>query len=88
MHVHAEQDTTEGINDPRYAELADQMGIYMIWQTAAWVRAGDAWYVDFEGYPEFMKQVYNHPSIVMWKRGTIPISLKNMIYLTRRTMSE
>src|SRR5699024_4849252 len=54
LHVHAEKDTTDGINDPRYAEYADQLGVYLLWQTAAWIREGEAWNVDFEGYPKFM----------------------------------
>ena len=52
LHVHAEKDTTDGINDPRYAEYADQLGVYLLWQTAAWIREGEAWNVDFEGYPK------------------------------------
>ncbi len=72
MHVHAQNDTTDGINDPRYAEMADQLGMCLIWQTAAWVRNGEAWNVDFKGFPEYIKQVYNHPSIVMWEAGNHP----------------
>jgi hypothetical protein len=72
MHVHAQNDTTDGINDPRYAEIADQLGVCLIWQTAGWVRNGEAWNVDFDGFPEYMKQVYNHPSIVMWEAGNHP----------------
>ncbi len=76
MHVHAEKDTTDGINDPRYAEMADQLGIYLIWQTAGWMREGEAWNVDFDGYPKYMKQVYNHPSIVMWEASNHPNRFK------------
>ncbi len=72
VHVHAEQDTIDGINDPRYAELADQMGIYLIWSTAGFIREGEAWNVDFEGYPKYMAQVYNHPSIVLWEASNHP----------------
>ncbi|MBN1821707.1 MAG: hypothetical protein JW833_13390 [Prolixibacteraceae bacterium] len=72
MHVHAQNDTADGINDPRYAELADQLGLCLIWQTAGWVRNGDAWNIDFDGYPEYMKQVFNHPSIVMWEASNHP----------------
>lgn len=76
IHVHAEKDTIDGINDPRYAEYADQMGVYLLWQTAAWIREGEAWNVDFEGYPKFMRQVYNHPSIVMWEASNHPNRFK------------
>ena len=76
IHVHAEQDTIDGINDPRYAELADQMGIYLIWSTAGFIREGEAWNVDFEGYPKYMAQVYNHPSIVMWEASNHPNRFK------------
>lgn len=76
IHVHAEKDTIDGINDPRYAEYADQLGIYLLWQTAGWIREGEAWNVDFEGYPKFMKQVYNHPSIVMWEASNHPNRFK------------
>lgn len=72
VHVHAEKDTVDGINDPRYAEFADQMGLYLIWQTAGFIREGAAWNIDFEGYPKFMRQVYNHPSIVMWEASNHP----------------
>lgn len=76
IHVHAEKDTIDGINDPRYAEFADQLGVYLLWQTAGWMREGEAWNVDFEGYPKFMKQVYNHPSIVMWEASNHPNRFK------------
>jgi hypothetical protein len=76
MHVHAESGICDGINDPRYAELADQMGIYMSWSTAAWIRAEEAWNLDFEGYPKYMKQVFNHPSIVIWEAANHPNRFK------------
>ena len=57
IHVHAEKDTIDGINDPRYAEYADQLGVYLLWQTAGWVREGEAWNVDFKGYPKYIRQV-------------------------------
>lgn len=76
IHVHAEKDTIDGINDPRYAEYADQMGVYLLWQTAGWVREGEAWNVDFEGYPRYMQEVYNHPSIVMWEASNHPNRFK------------
>lgn len=72
IHVHAEKDTIDGINDPRYAEYADQLGVYLLWQTAGWIREGEVWNVDFEGYPKYVRQVYNHPSIVMWEASNHP----------------
>ncbi len=77
VHVHAEKDTVDGINDPRYAEFADQMGVYLIWQTAGFIREGVAWHIDFEGYPKYMRQVINHPSIVMWEASNHPNRFKD-----------
>ena len=76
LHVHAEKDTVDGINDPRFAEFGDQMGIMFIWQTAAFIREGEAWNVDFDGFPKYIKQVYNHPSIVMWEASNHPNKFK------------
>lgn len=77
VHVHAEKDIVDGINDPRYAEYADQMGIYLIWQSAGWLREGEAWNVDIENWPAYMRQVYNHPSIVLWEASNHPNCFKN-----------
>ena len=77
LHVHAQRDAADGINDPRYAAFADQLGVYLLWQTAGWIRDGEAWNVDFKGYPKYMKQVYNHPSIVMWEGSNHPNRFKN-----------
>ena len=77
LHVHAEKDTVDGINDPRFAEFGDQMGIMFIWQTAAFIREGEAWNVDFDGFPKYIKQVYNHPSIVMWEASNHPNKFQN-----------
>ena len=77
IHVHAEQDVPDGVNDPRYAEYADQLGLYLIWQSAAWLREGEAWNVDIKNWPLYMKQVYNHPSIVLWEASNHPNRFKN-----------
>ena len=77
LHVHTEQDVVDGINDPRYAEYADQMGIYLIWQSAGWMREGEVWNVDIDNFPLYMKQVYNHPSIVLWEASNHPNRFKN-----------
>ena len=76
IHVHAEQHISEGINDPRYAEYADQLGFYILWQSAGWVREGNAWNVDIEHFPAYMRRVYNHPSIVMWEASNHPNRFK------------
>lgn len=72
VHIHARTLAPEGTNDPRIAEWADQMGLYLIWQTPAWTREGEAWNIDIGNYPVFMRQVFNHPSIVMWEAGNHP----------------
>ena len=76
IHVHAQQNVSEGANDPRFAEYADQMGLYLIWQSAGWLREGNAFNVDIEHYPAYMKQVYNHPSIVLWEASNHPNRFK------------
>ena len=72
VHVHARTLAPEGTNDPRIARWADQMGLYLIWQTPAWTREGEGWNVDIAHYPVYMREVYNHPSIVMWEAGNHP----------------
>lgn len=76
IHVHTEQDVPDGINDPRYAEWADQMGLYLIWQSAGWLREGEAWNVDIAAWPHYMRQVYNHPSIIIWEASNHPNRFK------------
>jgi len=77
IHVHAWGDPARNINDPRLAELGDQLGIMFIWATPAWIRTGRGWgEIDFEGYPKYMKQVRNHPSIVMWEVSNHPNAFK------------
>ncbi len=76
VHVHAEAGVTEGLNDFRFAEYADQMGLYLIWATAAWIREGEAWNVDIANYPLYIRSVYNHPSIVLWEASNHPNRFK------------
>lgn len=76
IHVHAENVAPNGIGDPRFAEWADQMGIYLIWQTPSWIREGEVWNIDIKNYPLHMRQVFNHPSIVMWEAGNHPNQFK------------
>jgi len=61
-----------GINDPRMAELGDQLGVMFQWTTGTWVRTGSPWLLDFEGLSKYVQQVRNHPSIVMWQPGNHP----------------
>lgn len=77
IHVHADSGISEGVNDPRYAEYADQIGLYLIWQTPAWTREAQAWNVDIDDYPLYMRQVMNHPSIVMWEAANHPTHFKS-----------
>lgn len=61
------RNTWPDVNDPRLAEMGDQLGMMFIWETTAGIWWGDAWGVDWEGYQKYIRQVYNHPSIVMWE---------------------
>ena len=76
VHVHAWEAPARGINDARLAEIGDQLGIMFIWTTTGWIRTGNPWGVDFEGYPKYMRQVYNHPAIVMWEAANHPDTFK------------
>ncbi|MDZ7722263.1 MAG: glycosyl hydrolase family 2 [candidate division KSB1 bacterium] len=70
IHVHAWMHAARNINDPRLAEIGDQLGLIFIWPTTAWVRTatdGSSFGIDLEGYPQYMRQVYNHPSIAIWE---------------------
>lgn len=60
------------INDPRYAEYGDQLGILFQWATTSWVRTASPWQLDFAGLPQYIRQVRNHPSIVMWQPANHP----------------
>jgi hypothetical protein len=66
VQIHQWQEPARNVNDPRMAEIGDQLGFMFIWGTTGWIRTGSPWGVDFDGYPKYMEQVYNHPSIVMW----------------------
>jgi len=70
-HAWAHNPPARNINDPRLAEIGDQLGMMFIWATPSWTR-GEAWGIDFEGMPAYIKQVRNHPSIVMWEASNHP----------------
>ncbi|MFG6687734.1 glycoside hydrolase family 2 TIM barrel-domain containing protein [Mariniflexile sp. HNIBRBA6329] len=72
MSVHDSK--TGGINDPRIAELADQLGLMLIWQTSAWIRQGNVFNIDFERFQADAKVVRNHPSIIIWQSANHPYS--------------
>ncbi|WP_020531262.1 hypothetical protein [Flexithrix dorotheae] len=79
VHVHGYEFPSSNINDPRLCEMADQLGMMMAWGTPSWVRTGKGWgQIDFEGYPKYMKQVYNHPSIVIWEAANHTQSFKRI----------
>jgi len=81
VHIHAWESPAKNINDPRLPEYADQLGMMLIWGTPAWVRTGRGWNeIDFEGYPKYMRQVYNHASIVMWEVSNHPNKFKQRDY--------
>ena len=72
LHVHATKSTADGVNDPRIAEMADQLGVMLSWQTPAWLRAGSPSGVDIARWPAYAREVINHPSIVVWELGNHP----------------
>lgn len=76
MHVHGWKEKAIGVNDARYCELADQMGIMLIVCPPAWIREGDWGQIDFDGYHWYMKPLQNHPSIVMWEVSNHPNTFK------------
>jgi hypothetical protein len=74
IHVHAwaHVPPARGINDVRLAEIGDQLGMMFYWTTTSWIRSGTPWGTDLEGLPKYIKQVRNHPSIVLWELANHP----------------
>ena len=70
MSVH--EGTYLGCNDPRLAEIGDQLGICFLWSTTAWVRTASPWQIDLGLLAADATLVRNHPSIVMWQPGNHP----------------
>ncbi|MBQ9612818.1 MAG: hypothetical protein IJV14_09550 [Lachnospiraceae bacterium] len=87
MSVHDEN--IGGINDPRICEIADQMGIMLIWQTTTWLRLTSATNLDLQELQDCIRLVRNHPSIVIWQPTNHP-SWKNweMIMQVYRALHE
>ena len=76
VHAHMALNHTGGINDPRIAEMADQLGLTLFWSGPAWIREGDERSVDTAHVPEYIRQVYNHPSIINWELSNHPNTFK------------
>ena len=74
MSVHDERIGV--INDPRICEIADQLGIMLVWQTNAWLRITSATNISLDKLATDIKQVRNHASIVIWQPSNHP-SWKN-----------
>ena len=76
VHVHSANNSTGSINDPRIAEMADQLGLTLFWSGPAWIRQGDERSIDTDHEADYIRQVYNHPSIVNWELSNHPNSFK------------
>ncbi len=76
VHVHSSNNRTGSINDPRLAEMADQLGLALFWSGPAWIRQGDERRINLATAGDFIRQVYNHPSIVNWELSNHPNSFK------------
>ena len=77
MSAHWSDDNPQdGTNDPRFTEIADQLGLMFIWQTASWIRLRSPLVADFEGMATDVRQLRNAPSIVIWQPSNHP-SLKD-----------
>jgi hypothetical protein len=73
MRMTLNDEITGNINDPRFAEIADQLGLLFQWGTPAWVRTDSPYLIDFEGLPLYVQQLRNHPSIAMWQPANHPM---------------
>ncbi len=62
-----------GVNDPRLAEIGDQLGILFQWSTNEWVHSSSPWQLALDRLAHDIRQVRNHPSIVMWQTGNHPV---------------
>jgi len=77
VHAHIALNKTGGINDPRIAEMADQLALALLWTGPAWIREGDERSVDTVNEGAYIRQVYNHPCIIDWELGNHPNAFKN-----------
>lgn len=77
-----------GMNDARLCELADQMGVMLVWQTTTWLRITSATNINYDEIETCIKQVRNAPSIVIWqplnhpswKNWDITMKVYHMLY--------
>ncbi len=76
VHVHSSNQLTGGINDPRIPEMADQLGLALFWTGPSWIREGDERRVRLATVGDYVRQVYNHPSIVNWELSNHPNTFK------------
>ena len=73
MSAHWSDDNPQdGTNDPRFTEMADQLGLMFIWQTSSWIRLRSPLVADFEGMATDVRQLRNAPSIVIWQPSNHP----------------
>ena len=73
MSAHWSDDNSQdGTNDPRFTEMADQLGLMFIWQTASWIRLRSPFVANFEGMAEDVRQLRNAPSIIIWQPSNHP----------------
>jgi len=76
IHAHAAMTTPDGIHDPRIAEMADQLGLALMWGSPAWLREGDERLIGCDDMGAYIRDVYNHPSIVIWEMSNHPNKFK------------
>lgn len=62
----------DGTNDPRLLEMGDQLGLMYIWTTASWIRVYSPFSTDYDGLADYVRQVRNAPSIVIWQTANHP----------------
>lgn len=73
MSAHWSDDNPQdGTNDPRFTEIADQLGLMFIWQTASWIRLRSPMVADFNGMATDVRQLRNAPSIIIWQPSNHP----------------
>lgn len=65
-----------GAQDRRFAEMGDQLGIMYLWQTVAWLRETDLRRLDLDTVAKCVREVRNHPSIVVWQPSNHPTNQK------------